>query len=386
MQHNDRVKLKAGLISTFVTFVLAGIKFIGYIYTGSGALLADSLHSLTDSISSIFVSLGIFLSTRKSKRFPYGLYKVENLVSLVVAVLVIFAGAEIIVRSFKGSTHLVNEKLGLMITAISVLTSILLGLYKIKVSVKTNSPSLKADGYHSMSDALSSVVVFLGIFFYRVFPGAERIAGVIVAGILIYAGFEILRQSLLVLLDVQLKEEDMQKIIDILNEYRGLKINFIKGRSSGSHYFIDLGISLPERSLKRAHEITEEIERKIKEVIPGVEDVIIHYEPLKKDAVIYAIPLVKNKPTTHIGRCESFLIFESRKEKKRCYVIENPGARVSSGRGALAVKTLLDEDVDILLLPSSSEEGMITIIKEFFKVEIDKKLIDEILSECTSLK
>jgi len=386
LQKSERIKLKAGLISTLITLLLAFLKFMGHLYTGSDALLADSLHSFTDSLSSVFVSIGIFLSTRKSKKFPYGLYKVENLVSLVVAVLVIFAGGEIIIRSFKGGAHLVNEKVGLLITAFSIAASLLLGLYKIRVSKKTNSPSLRADGYHSMSDALSSVVVFLGIFLYSIFPDAERVAGVIVAGILMYAGFEILKQSLLVLLDVQLREEDIQKIMEVLNRYKSIKINFIRGRSSGSHYFIDLGISMPERSLKRAHEITEDIERKIKNVLSGVEDVIIHYEPLRKEATIYAIPIVRERPTTHIGRCESFLIFEYLRDKRRCYTVKNPGYMADSGRGALAVKTLLNEDVDVLLLPSPSEEGMVTIIKEFFKVEIDKSLIEKIISECKVLK
>lgn len=386
MQLNDRIKLKTSLISTLITLFLVGVKFLGYIYTGSSALLADALHSLTDSISSGFVTFGILLSTKKSKKFPYGLYKIENIVSVLVAVLVVFAGIEIIIRSLHGRTQLENEKIGLGIALVSVFISLFLGIYKISVSNKTNSPSLKADGYHSLSDALSSIAVFLGIFLYPTFSYAENIAGVIVAAILIYAGFEIFKHSLLVLLDAQLKEEDIQKIIRILNEYRGLKINFIRGRSSGSHYFIDISFSMPERSLKRAHRISGEIERKIKDAIPLVEDVIVHYEPFRKDSIVYAIPLLNNKPTLHIGKCENFLIIEYLNGEKRCYLVENLARGKSSGRGALAVKTLLNEDVDIVLLPFSSEEGMISVIREFFEIKVDKELLDRMISECNVLK
>lgn len=383
LKSRDRTKLKAGLVSTFATVFLSFIKFLGYLYTGSNALLADSLHSFTDSLSSVFVTVGIYLSTRKSKKFPYGLYKVENLVSLLVASFVIFAGIEITKSSIKGHNRIVNGKLGLYIELFSILISVLLGYYKIYVSFKTNSPSLKADGYHSISDALSSVVVFIGIALYPILPSAEKVSGIIVAFVLIYAGFEILKQSVLVLLDAQLKEEDIKKIINILESYRNIKIDFIRGRSSGSHYFLEIGISLYEHSLKKAHQITEDIERRIKEALPEVEDVVIHYEPLRKNRVVYAIPLLNHKPTIHIGRCEKFIIFEVYKNnKERCYTILNPGASLSSGRGAVAVKILLNEDVDVVLLPIEVREGMIEIMREFFKVEVDPEFIGEIIKKC----
>ncbi len=376
----DRTKLKAASISTLVTLLLALLKFIGAVVTSSNALLADALHSLTDSISSMFVAFGILLSTRKSKKFPYGLYKIENLVSLVISLLVIVAGLEIAFHSIKNMHRVHNLGTGLIITGISIAISFVLGLYKIRISKVTNSPSLKADGYHSMSDALSSVVVFAGIFIYKFVPLAESIAGVIVAIILVLAGFEILKQSLLVLLDAQLSEEDIEKIIKILKDYRGVRIDFIRGRSSGSHYFIEIGISMSEKSLRRAHEITEEIEQKVKETIKGAEDVVIHYEPIKKDYTTYAIPIKDQSPTTHIGRCDLFLVCEEDKDlKMRCRTVENPAQRVKAGRGAVAVKKLIDEDVDILLLPKESSEGMIQIIKEFFDVRVEPEKIERFL-------
>ena len=378
----DKTKLKTSFISTLVTLLLAIVKFTGALVTSSGALLADSLHSLTDSISSMFVTLGIFLSTRKSKRFPYGLYKVENLVSLIVSFLIIAAGIEIILRSLKSSQAVHNISTGLVITGLSILVSVLLGIYKIRVSKTTNSPSLRADGYHSISDALSSVVVFTGIFLYKFTPVAENIAGVIVAIILVLAGLEILKQSLLVLLDAQLSEEDISKIMRIIKNYRGVRIDFIRGRSSGSHYFIELGIAMGERSLKRAHEITEDIEQKVKDTLKGVEDVVIHYEPLKKDYITYAIPIKDKHPTTHIGRCDAFIICEEEKDNvPQCRTVENPARNVKSGRGAVAVKKLIDEDVDVLLLPEKNNEGMVQIIEEFFDVRIDPNKINQLFKD-----
>ncbi len=384
LKTTDRVKLKTATISTLVTLLLSLLKFIGAMITGSSAILADSLHSLTDSISSMFVAAGIFLSTRKSRKFPYGLYKIENLVSLGVALLVILAGLEIIWKAIGKTPEIQDIGIGLLITGLSALVSVSLGIYKIRISRTTNSPSLKADGYHSISDALSSVVVFVGILLYPIAPYAENIAGIIVALILIVAGMGIMKQSFLVLLDAQLNEEDVEKIIRLLKAYRGISINFIRGRSSGSHYFIELGITIGQRSLKKAHELTEEIEKKVKEVIPEVEDVVIHYEPLQKGFTTYAIPMVADNATLHIGKCEYFLVYEESEKGYNCFKIENPGRKLSSGRGAKAIKTLFDEDVDVLLLPQQTEEGMIGIMEEFFNISIQPEKIKEIIDICTA--
>ena len=75
-------KEKIGFFSIGVNLLLVGIKGLLAYLSGSVALVADTIHSATDVISSITVFVGIKISKRRSKNFPYGLYKVENFVSL----------------------------------------------------------------------------------------------------------------------------------------------------------------------------------------------------------------------------------------------------------------------------------------------------------------
>jgi len=77
------------LISIIINIILLVIKYVFAALSGSAGLAADAIHSASDVIASITVFVGLKISQRKSKRFPYGLYKVENFVSLIVAIAIL---------------------------------------------------------------------------------------------------------------------------------------------------------------------------------------------------------------------------------------------------------------------------------------------------------
>ncbi len=93
-------KEKIGFCSIGVNVLLVGLKGGLAVFSGSVALMADAIHSATDLISSITVLAGIKISKRKSKNFPYRLYKVENFVSLLTSLFIFLAGNEIVKTVF----------------------------------------------------------------------------------------------------------------------------------------------------------------------------------------------------------------------------------------------------------------------------------------------
>ncbi len=116
---------KIGLYSIETNLILVGIKCGLSLLSGSVALIADAIHSATDVISSATVFAGIKISKRKSKNFPYGLYKVENFVSLLSSILIFLAGFGIVHTVFFKRQSLKDEYLpyaiaGVDITATSV--------------------------------------------------------------------------------------------------------------------------------------------------------------------------------------------------------------------------------------------------------------------------
>lgn len=380
----QKIKVNITALSIGITLMLGVLKILAYLYVSSNAILGDALHSFTDSISSALVLVGIIISAKRSEKFPYGLYKVENIVSVLLSFLIMGAGVEVAYRAFAEESRLRHIGVGLALIALTILTSLLLGLLKIKVAKRTDSPSIEADGYHSLSDALSSVVVFLGLALNGIFPYSDRIAGVIVGIILLYAGGEIFLQSLMVLLDASLPEDDINRIMKVLHKYKNLHVDWIRGRRSGSHYFVEVSIKIGEKTLKKAHEFVDRIEREIEAVLPDIEKVMIHYEPKSKRGKFIAIPLIAGKPTAHIGKSEGFLVvIKSPDLSEECIWVKNPGHALKHGRGTVALKTLIEEDVDVVLLPEEMETpGMKAILSEFFELRIDPEEIQNYLSLC----
>jgi cation diffusion facilitator family transporter len=136
--------------STLLYIGVAGTKGILAWLSGSSALLADTIHGFSDAFASILVLVGIWLSGKRSEAFPWGLYKVENLVALVSAGFIFLAGYEIVRHAFVAEkafplSHLFTSTLGLLIIIVVI---IFFSRYGTKKAKDVNSPSLLADASH----------------------------------------------------------------------------------------------------------------------------------------------------------------------------------------------------------------------------------------------
>lgn len=349
---------QVAVVSTLVSLGLAGLKFLVYGLTGSVAMLADAVHSFTDSFTSVLVLLGIHISKRKSQSFPYGLYKVENLVSLFVAFAIFYAGYEILMEALKpGGVELHDRWIAALMALFSIFVSWGLSIYKLKVGRKYNSPSLIADGYHSRSDALSSLVVLLGILF-----GIDRIAAIVVVILVIRAGFEPLIDSLKVLLDASIEPEILIKVKELLeSDPRVVKVKSLKGRNSGRFRFIEAVIELNVQSLRLAHRVSEELEMKIRAAIPNVDQILIHYEPPEKKECIFAVPVISKDGKTisdHFSGAPYFLIVRTKEgEIASTEIIENPYVELERHRGPSVGKLLAEYGVTCVILREEPPGG-----------------------------
>ncbi len=278
---NFKEKKKISLYSIGVNLTLSLIKIAGGIISGSAALLADGVHSLSDLAASASVYAGIIISNKKSKSFPFGLYKVENLVALVSAFAIFFAGYEIAKDVFFGEASPIKDlRIALIVIGLTVLITYFYARYEKKMAEKLNSPSLKADAEHIKADFYTALVVLAGILFqYFGVVWGEKIAVLVVVFFIFHSGFDILKEAVKVLLDASVDHETIDKVKNILKDNPEIeKINYITGRNSGSYKFLQLDVDLKTDSLSEAHHIAHEIEQKIKKEMPFVEKVIVHYE------------------------------------------------------------------------------------------------------------
>jgi cation diffusion facilitator family transporter len=382
---------KGSLISSLITLFLFIFKSIVAILSGSIAIKADAIHSLTDFISSLAVFAGLKISKRKSKTFPYGLHKVENLISLVISFFIFLAGYEIgkevVFASLPQVKHL---NLALLVALIAFLVSYFLSIYKIKVGKKTNSPSLIADGHHSRSDALSSLIVFIGLSGYLFGVRIEKFAAGIVIIFIVKSGYEILINSLKVLLDASLDYETLNRIRKIIIEEKRVgQIKTLLGRNSGRYRFIEADLILNVREVEKAHHVVELIEQKIKRKIPYIDSIRIHYEPLQKKVLKYAVPLKSSEGelSEHFGNAPYFTLIHvniNTNKIKKIETFPNPFISQEKGKGIAVAEDLVKKNIDFLILKRRFKGKGPEYVLADSSVEImimEKNSLNEILDE-----
>ncbi len=286
---NQVLKERWALGSLILNFSLTVLKFVFAIFTGSLALIAEAVHSFSDLIASVVSLISVKLSARKSSEYPYGLYKLENIASIVISFLLFFAAYEIIKEAFFSQEERVvkNTEIAIGVMFFAMIVTFVYSRLELKAAKRLNSPALLADAQHIWADFMSSGIVIAGLVgTYLGYTDFDKYAAAIVALFIFYSGWDIFRSGLKVLLDVSLEKEELEKIKKIIYSNPAVvDIKHIRGRVAGSFKFLDIELLLHNFSLRETHRIVDEIENKIKEEIPNIDSVFIHYEPVRQEGL-----------------------------------------------------------------------------------------------------
>jgi cation diffusion facilitator family transporter len=345
---------KIGAYSIGVNLLLVGIKYLLGSLSGSVALIADAIHSSTDAISSVTVLVGIKISKRKSKHFPYGLYKVENFVSLVSAIFIFLAGYKIVYTAFfehriLNAQYLPYAMAGVLFTMGSTFA---FSRYELREGRELGSPSLIADAQHIRTDMLSSSAILVGLLGGWFGLNLDRVVALLVALLIFRAGFGILLDAFRVLLDASIDFETMDRVKTIImKDPRVVSINGLWGRNSGPFKFIEADIVTAAQNLEKAYAVSRRIEREIRARVSKVDHVLIQYEPQRKETSTCAVPLKEDKQglAEHFGSAPYFYIARIR-EKDGVLLSEsyerNPFGAEEKGKGIKVSEWLLKKGVD----------------------------------------
>lgn len=283
----DKKKLvyRQGWISIFVNGLLFISKYWVGTVTGSIALMADAWHSLSDSLTSLIVIFGAKISSKPpDDEHPFGHGRAELIASIIIGVILGLVGFEFAKESI---AKLVNKEgveygsAAIWVTVISIITNELLAQYAFWVGRKTGNPSLKADGWHHRSDALSSIIILVGIFFSGYFWWIDGVLGFIVSLLLFYAAYDIIKEGTNPLLGEIAEDELVKNLKTIANEISGTDthLHHVHVHRYGEHIELTMHIKLPKSTtLENAHQIADDIEIEIAEKL-NIE-ATIHMEPL----------------------------------------------------------------------------------------------------------
>ena len=350
---------KIGAYSIGINLLLVGIKALLAFLSGSVALIADTIHSSSDVISSATVLAGIKISKRKSKNFPYGLYKVENFVSLLSSILIFLAGYEIVHTVFFKPQTLKSEYLPYAMAGVLLIMVITFAFsrYELRQGKEIGSPSLMADAKHIRTDMLSSTVILIGLVGGWFGLNLDKMAALLVVFLVFKAGISIFMDSIRVLLDASLDFETMDRVKSIImKEPRITSINALFGRNSGPFKFIEADIVVKVKNLEKAHSVSQRIEKEIRQQVSHVDHILIHYEPQRKETTTYAVPLEEDKQglSEHFGDAPYFYLATVR-EKDGAHLSEgnyrNPFAKEEKGKGIKVSEWLLEKGVDTVYSP-----------------------------------
>ena len=275
-----------GTVSIITNSILFALKIWVSIITGSIALAADAWHTLSDSLSSIVVVIASKLGSKKAdKEHPFGHGRWEQIASIFIAFIlgmIAFGFLETSTTQLRNREKIEYGTIAIVVTIISIVVKELLAQYAFYIGRKTGNSSVKADAWHHRSDALSSLVVLAGILFAKQFWWIDGVLGIIIALMLFYATFVILKEAINKILGEK-PEPDL--IAEITNDIKSiynddLHIHHFHVHNYISHKEITFHIRLnKELSIGSGHNIATKIEEIITEKYKMT--ATIHVEPLE---------------------------------------------------------------------------------------------------------
>ncbi|MDT0676061.1 cation diffusion facilitator family transporter [Autumnicola musiva] len=288
MNSKKQEAIKATYFSIIGNAALAIIKGITGVFGNSYALIADAIESTTDVFSSALVLLGIRYSTKPAdENHPYGHGKAEPLITFAVVGFLLISATIIAYESIVNiqTPHKIPEKYTLIVLGIIVITKELFYRFVSKKGDETKSTSLKADAWHHRSDAITSLMAFLGIsiaiFMGKGYETADDWAALLASGFIVYNAYLIFRPALGEIMDEHVYDDFTDDIRKIANEVPGaINIEKCFVRKAGLFFHVDLHLIVNgEISVTKGHSIAHDLKEQLQENFPEIVDVLIHVEP-----------------------------------------------------------------------------------------------------------
>lgn len=298
-EKNIRLKdlMSVTLKGLAINLLLSVIKTLSGIFGRSSAMIADGIHSLSDSVSDIFLILGLrFADKPPDSNHRYGHGKIETLITVIISLMILFAGFVILGNNayhiYLFFIHGVNLRQPGIIALFAAFISIVIKeiLYRISknAGIKHNSNAMTANAWHHRTDAFTSVAALLGISGAMLLGSnwfiLDPLAAVLVSIFIIFVGLRLIKESIKELLETSLGEKKEREIIKIIRSVDGvLNPHNLKTRRVGNSIVIDVHIEVNKfLNIIQAHDIATEVETNLLSKFGSNTYVSVHVEPFDK--------------------------------------------------------------------------------------------------------
>ncbi len=285
-ENRAKISQKVTIVGAIVDFLLAIFKVVVGVIGNSGALIADGIHSFSDLLSDGVVWYAAKHSAEEAdEEHPYGHERFETVATLGLAIILAIIGTGIIFDAFdrlSNPSELSHNTLLLSVAALSIFSKEALYWYTLKVAKTYKSEMLKANAWHHRSDALSSIVVFIGILGslngYLYLDGA---AAVVVGLMVIYIAWELGTSATKELVDTSIDAQQVEQLRNAIGMISGVNsVHSLRTRKIGHTISADVHVQVdPFLSVSEGHIISVSVERVAKECLEDLHDVTVHIDP-----------------------------------------------------------------------------------------------------------
>ncbi len=274
------------LIGLVGNVVLSIFKLLAGIFGFSYAMIADAIHSISDSFATGTAYVGIRIGERPADEgHPYGHANAETIAAFFVALTILGTGAFVGVDA----VHLVVQKhfetpamIALVAAVISIIIKEVMFRYTLKVGERNNNPAVIATARDHRSDVYSSMAAFLGILGARLgFQYLDPIAGLVVSALIIKMSLTLFRSNIGILMDERPETAVLDEIRATALEVGGVQaIDSLKVHRRGSTFTIDIEIAVDCRlTVEQGHQVAAEVKNKLLSKIEHVQDAMVHVNP-----------------------------------------------------------------------------------------------------------
>lgn len=285
---NEQTAIRTTYFSIIGNVFLAIIKFLAGFFGNSYALIADAIESTTDIFASTLVLFGFKYAKRPAdENHPYGHGKIEPLITFVVVAFLVISATVIAYESIQNinTPHELPKSWTLIVLGVIIIWKEISFQVVIRKSKQTHSTSLRADAWHHRSDAITSIMAFVGISIAVIlgkgYETADDWAALFASGFILYNSFLIFRPALSEIMDEQIYEELILEIRKKSLDVEGVLDTekcFI--RKAGMRYNVDLHVIVDgEISVKVGHDISHDLKDYLRDKISNLGHVLIHIEP-----------------------------------------------------------------------------------------------------------
>lgn len=272
-------------IVLMLNLAVAAAKYVYGVISGSASMQADGIHSVFDSAGNVVGLVGIALAVRPADEgHPYGHAKFETYASLAIGALLLLAAFEV---GSSAIAKLVSGVFTVEVTPISF--AVMIGTLAVNLGVTTyerrcakwlKSEVLAADANHTLSDALVSVGVIVGLVAVSLgFPIADPIMALVVTLAILATAYDVFKHAFATLSDhARIPEDDLRATAMSIAGVRGA--HRIRTRGTEGEVYADLHVLVaPDMTVVAAHELAEAVECSVQRRYPNVVEVLVHIEP-----------------------------------------------------------------------------------------------------------